>query len=425
VSDATRPPRARLLLTGDELLRGFIQDANSGFVAARLRDVGIELEEIRIVGDEHEEIERAILAAFDSGIDLMVVTGGLGPTHDDRTSESVASALGIGLELDEAALELVEARVRAYGRMRTEAEAATFAPGNRKQATLPAGATWAEPLGTAPGYVVADAEGRLVVVLPGPPSELRHAWEGIERTDRFDGLLARVGERHERLVRVWGVPESRGSQLLTELGHEDGPGRRVTICARDGELELAVRGTDVAAVDLLVDEVRAGLGDAVFGIDDHRPVVEIVGEALRERGWRLGLAESCTGGLLGSIVTAVAGSSDWFNGSLVTYSNEAKVAVAGIDPATLAEHGAVSEPIARELASGARSRLETEVGIGVTGIAGPGGGTPERPVGTVHVAIETPDGTWHRQLRMPGNRETVRRRTCSIALHELRIALER
>jgi nicotinamide-nucleotide amidase len=186
-----------------------------------------------------------------------------------------------------------------------------------------------------------------------------------------------------------------------------------------------VRGSDVAAVDLLVDEVCAGLGDAVFGIDDHRPVVELVGEALRERGWRLGLAESCTGGLLGSIVTAVAGSSDWFNGSLVTYSNESKVAVAGIDPATLAEHGAVSEPIARELARGARRVLETDVAIGITGVAGPGGGTPERPVGTVHVAIETPDGVWHRQLRMPGNRETVRRRTCNIALHELRIALGR
>jgi nicotinamide-nucleotide amidase len=414
------------LLTGDELVRGFIQDANSGFIAARLRDLGIELEEIRIVGDEHEEIERSIRSAFDSGgIDLMVVTGGLGPTHDDRTSESVASALGVSLELDEAALAVVEARVRAYGRMRTEVEAATFAPGNRKQATLPTGATWAEPLGTAPGYVVADAQGRLVVILPGPPSELRHAWSGIERTDRFDALLARVGARHERLVRVWGVPESRGSQLLADLGHKDGPGRRVTICARDGELELAVRGSDVAAVDLLVDEVCAGLGDAVFGIDDHRPVVELVGEALRERGWRLGLAESCTGGLLGSIVTAVAGSSDWFNGSLVTYSNESKVAVAGIDPATLAEHGAVSEPIARELARGARRVLETDVAIGITGVAGPGGGTPERPVGTVHVAIETPDGVWHRQLRMPGNRETVRRRTCNIALHELRIALGR
>lgn len=418
-------PVARLLLTGDELLRGFVQDANSGYVAARLRDLGIELDAIRIVGDDYAAIERELRLARDTdGVDLVVVTGGLGPTHDDRTSEAVASALGIDMELREDALAVVEARVRAYGRMRTAEEVATFAPGNRKQATLPAGATWVDPLGTAPGYVVGDGAGRVVAVLPGPPAELRHAWGGIEATAELAALQARVGERHERLVRLWGIPESRGSQVLVELGHEDSPERRVTICARDGELEVAVRGSDVAAVDTLVDALHSRFDDAVFAIDDDRDIVEFVGELLHARGWSLGLAESCTGGMLGAMVTALAGSSAWFLGSAVTYANSAKVALVGVSQATLDEHGAVSEATAREMARGARVAFGSDVGIGITGVAGPGGGTPDKPVGTAHVAIATPAGERHLPLRMPGNRAIVRRRSCQIALHELRRMLE-
>lgn len=418
-------PTARLLLTGDELLRGFVQDANSGFLAERLRELGIAVDEFRVLGDEHGAIARALETALDrDGVDLVVVTGGLGPTHDDRTSDAVAAALGLELELHEDALEVVEARVRAYGRMRTPEEAATFTPGNRKQATLPAGATWVDPLGTAPGYVVADGQ-RLVVVLPGPPSELRHAWAGIEGTAELAALAARVEAQHERLVRLWGVPESRASQQLQALGHEDAPARRVTICARDGELEVAVRGEDVGAVDALVDGLVAAFPAECFATDDHRPVVELVGARLGQLGWRVGLAESCTGGMLGSVVTGVAGSSAWFAGGLVTYANEAKVALAGVAPSTIEAHGAVSEPVARELAAGARLVLATEVGIGITGVAGPGGGTQEKPVGTVHVAIATPEGEHHRKLHIPGDRATVRRRSCAIALHELRLALDR
>ncbi|MCW2921985.1 MAG: Competence/damage-inducible CinA-like protein [Thermoleophilia bacterium] len=419
-------PTARLLLTGDELLRGFIQDANSGFIAARLRDLGIELDSIRIVGDDYAAIEHELRLARDiDGVDLVVVTGGLGPTHDDRTSEAVATALGVALELREDALEVVESRVRAYGRMRTPEEVATFTPGNRKQATIPVGATWVDPLGTAPGYVVAAANERAVAVLPGPPAELRHAWSGIEASSQLLALQARVGERHERLVRLWGIPESRGSQVLVDLGHEDSPERRVTICARDGELEVAVRGSDVAAVDTLVEALCSSFDDAVFAVDDHRAVVDLVGELLRDRGWTLAFAESCTGGLLGAMVTELAGSSEWFLGSAVTYSNAAKVALVGVAEATLEAHGAVSEATAREMARGARVAFGADVAIAVTGIAGPGGGTPDKPVGTVHVAIATPEGEQHLPLRMPGNRAIVRRRSCAIALHALRRELSR
>jgi nicotinamide-nucleotide amidase len=418
-------PRARLLLTGDELLRGFIQDANSGFLAAELRDLGIELDQIRIVGDEHEEIVAALDAARTrDGIELVVVCGGLGPTHDDRTSEAVAGAVGRELELDEDALAVVESRVRAFGRMRTEAEVATFTPGNRKQATMPRGATWADPLGTAPGYVVADEDGRAVVVLPGPPSELRHAWRGLRASEQVRALAARVGERHERLLRVWGVPESRASQALAATGHDDSPARRVTICARDGELEIAVRGTDVGAVDALVDELAGELGSTVFAVDDERSIVQLVAARLTERQWRLATAESCTGGMLGAMVTALPGSSSWYVGGAVVYSDELKSSLVGVDAALIQRDGAVSESVARALAGGAAERLGAEVGIGITGVAGPGGGSEEKPVGTVHVAIASPLGVVHRALRMPGDRETIRRRSCTIALHELRIALE-
>lgn len=419
-------PSALLLLTGDELLRGFIQDANSGFVADRLRELGIELREIRIVGDDHDEIRGAIAAARDElRTDLVIVCGGLGPTHDDRTSEAVAEAAGAGLELRDDALRVVEARVRAYGRMRTPEEAATFTPGNRKQATLPTGARWVDPLGTAPGYVLATASGTTYAVLPGPPSELRHAWRGVEETPELGALLARVGRRHERLVRVWGVPESRASQVLASIGHEDTDAARVTICARDGELEIAVRGTDDAVVDLLAERLGAELGDRVFAIDDHRSVVELVAAELTARRWRLAVAESCTGGLLGAAVTAVAGSSAWFVGGVVTYGDAAKVALAGVDRSELEANGAVSEPVARAMAAGARRALGAEVGIGITGVAGPGGGSEGKPVGTVHVAWSTPAGDDHRVVRIPGDRDTVRRRTVHLALHGLRQLLVR
>jgi nicotinamide-nucleotide amidase len=424
MTGSTGAPRARVLITGDELLRGFIQDANSGHLAERLRELGVELDEIRIVGDEHGAIERVLDASIRRDrVDLVVVSGGLGPTHDDRTTEAVADAVGVELELREDALAVVEARVRAYGRMRSAEEVAAFTPGNRKQATLPAGARWVDPLGTAPGYVVPVDSDRAVVVLPGPPSELRHAWSGIEATPELAAVLARVPARHERLVRMWGVPESTAAQQLAVLGHVDDDARRVTICARDGELELSVRGQDPRRIDELVAGLGDAFGDRVFALDDHRPVEAIVADQLVSRRWRLATAESCTGGMLGATLTELAGSSAWYLGGLVTYANEAKFELAGVAPEDLRTHGAVSEPVARQLAAGARSALGAEVGIGITGIAGPGGGSDDKPVGTVHVAIDTPAGVEHLQVRIPGNRATVRRRSCAIALHALRRVL--
>ncbi|MCW2955787.1 MAG: competence/damage-inducible protein [Thermoleophilia bacterium] len=422
MNGASRSPRAIVLITGDELLRGFIQDANSGFLAESLRELGIELVQVRIVGDDFAEIEGAIADSLEGiGADLVILSGGLGPTHDDRTSEAVANALGRDLQVDEDALEVVSARVRAYGR-RTPEELETFTVGNRKQATMAQGATWVDPMGTAPGYVLAVDE-ITFVVLPGPPPELRHAWAGVVQTPQMQAVLARVEPRHERLVRIWGVPESTASSVLARTGHEDDATRRVTICARDGELEISVRGSDRGRIDSLVEELAGAFGGAVFALDDHRSVVELIGDDLVGRGWMLATCESCTGGLLGGAMTAVPGTSSWYEGGVVTYSYASKTKLAGVDHDLIVRDGAVSETVARAMATGVRATLATEVGVAITGIAGPGGGTDAKPVGTVHLAVSTPSGDVHRQIRVPGDRATVRRRSAHVALHMVREVL--
>lgn len=422
---AHRPPTAAVVLTGDELLRGFVQDANSGFLARELRDLGIDLRQVRMVADELDEI-RAVLRELTSEgrHDLVVVTGGLGPTHDDRTTEAVADVAGLELELRDDALEIVEARVREYGRMRTPEEIATFDPGNRKQATLPVGAELFEPLGTAPGYAVrAAGSDTALVVLPGPPSELRHGWTAARDGEVVGAVRARVPAVHERLVRVWGVPESRAAQVLVESGHADSDSVRVTLCARDGELELSIRGADGTGVDALVDRLREAFPDDVFAVDDERPVAALVGEALAARNLTLVTAESCTGGQVGSAITAIPGSGSFFLGGIITYSNGAKMKQLHVPQLLIESHGVVSEAVARAMAEGAAGEYGADVAVSITGIAGPSGGSAEKPVGTVHFAVQTPWGARHRHVRIPGDRDTVRRRSTAIALHLVRQAL--
>lgn len=416
-----RPARAALVITGDELLRGFIQDAHSGFLAEQLRNQHIDLVDVHIVGDDFAKIEAALRRdAGQEPVDLVIVSGGLGPTHDDRTTEAVARATGRELEVRADALALVEARIRAFGR-RTPEQLAAFASGNAKQATMPADALVLDPSGTAPGYVLdRGADGITYVVLPGPPSELRHAWREARTTAPIVALAARGGEQHERLLRIWGIPESAASLLLDATGHVDDDARRVTICARDGELELSIRGTDVASIDQLVTRLASDMSEAVFAVDDERSIARIVGAQVAARGWTLATAESCTGGLLGGELTAAEGASSWYHGGFVTYSYEAKTELLGVDSALLERVGAVSEDVARAMATGARVRLGSDVAVAITGVAGPGGGTEEKPVGTVHFAVSSPLGDVHRHVRIPGDRASVRRRSCSIALHMLR-----
>lgn len=418
--------RACVVLTGDELLRGFVQDANSGHVARGLRRLGIDLVSIRFVADGLASITEALMQAAEQvgAGGVVVVSGGLGPTHDDRTSEAVAAVTGHPLELDEQALEVVDARVRALGRMQTAEEEALFAAGNRKQATLPRRARALDPAGTAPGYILESSnDGVAWVVLPGPPPELRHAWAQAAASAELGSRAAAAPARLERIIRIYGHPEAHVAHELLRLGHVDGPGVQVTLCARDGELELSIRGHDAVGVDRLTNQLRDVFGSAVFASDDERPVAQIVGGMLEQSGLRIATAESCTGGMLGTMLSGMAGASRWFVGSVVAYDNDVKAAVVGVDRDDIATHGAVSEQVARQLAEGARAVLGADVGVGITGIAGPGGGSEDKPVGTVFVGVAAPSGTTVRRLRLPGDRDAIRRRASIASLHLVRQAL--
>ncbi len=420
-------PRVALLLTGDELLRGFVQDANAAHVAAELRDDGLELVTIRIAGDSLAEISAALhdVARSDGGgVDLVITTGGLGPTHDDRTTEAVAAFTGRRVELHAAALEFVEARLRAMGRLATDEDAAMFNAGNRKQASIPAGSIVLEPAGTAPGYVVPSRDNLPVcAVLPGPPGEMRFAWQQVRASEPYRALQARAGFRHERVVRMWGVPESYAARALDEQGHTDSDACTVTLCARDGELELSIRGTNAGRVDQLTSDIAERFGDRCFAIDDERSIARIIGDRLEQTGRTLAVAESCTGGLLGATLTDIPGSSAWFRGGAIVYANQVKELLANVRHDTLTAHGAVSEAVAAELAAGIREQCVVDIGIGITGIAGPGGGSDTKPVGLVFVGVADAAGTFVRELRLHGGRAAIRQRACIAALHHLRIGI--
>lgn len=415
-----------VLCTGDELLRGFVRDANAHYLASEFRELGLALTSIRLCSDDLADIDRELRALSDLGVDLIVTSGGLGPTHDDRTSEAVAAFTGRPLRLDADALAAVEHRVAALAAARGN-DPARFVEGNRKQATLPDGSIALSPAGTAPGFVVSrdgdSGEGPVVVVLPGPPSELSHGWEQAKVSVPVQRIIDRVGDTHERLVRVWGIPESFLAEALARQGHTDSDGVRVTLCARDGELELSVRGSDPAAIDGLVSVVVDEVGERVFALDNELPIEALTGELLRERGLTLAVAESCTGGLLGARCTSVSGASDWFVGGVVSYANSVKVAVLGVDERAIDRDGAVSELVACQMAAGARERLGADVGVGITGVAGPSGGTTQKPVGTVWIGISHDGATTGTRVQLVGDRETIRRRSSVIALHMVRRAI--
>ncbi|HSS74590.1 MAG TPA: competence/damage-inducible protein A [Gaiellaceae bacterium] len=409
-------PRAAIVITGSELVRGERTDRNGPFLAGQLLLLGVEPARISIVGDDPGELEAVLGIALDA--DLCVVSGGLGPTHDDRTVELVAKAAGRALLLDERLHQEIGAVSRRIAE-RLHRPYADFEPGVRKQATLPEGALSLGLVGTAPGFVLETARAP-VVVLPGPPAELQQLWPRALETEPLRRVLERARLPSRRVLRFYGASESAIAKALADAGG-DGDGVVVTICARDFEIH----------VDLLVDPGAAARGDEVerglaepladylFTRDEQR-VEEIVLEACRERGWSLATAESCTGGLVAARLTSVAGSSDVFLGGVVAYSNAVKEAELGVSPALLEVHGAVSAEAAAAMAAGARERLGADVAVAVTGIAGPGGGTAEKPVGLVFLHAETPEGGHGLEFTLPGDRETIRSRATVAALHLVR-----
>jgi nicotinamide-nucleotide amidase len=418
--------RAGIVVTGTEVLSGIISDRNGPWLSERLRERGLQLAHTMIVADRPADLRAALDFLAGQGADLIVTSGGLGPTADDLTAEVVAEFAGRPLVLDEA----LEGRIRAIlerlrGRWRNIDEAAIRA-GNRKQALVPRGATVLEHVGTAHGLVVPPPDGAerpAVLVLPGPPRELQPMWGAALDTPALRTVLARAGAYERRILRLFGIPESEIARSLREIeaGGADLDGLEITTCLRRGELEIATVFEPAAEREYERFEaaIVARHGDTLFSLDgstiDEQVAALLLGPPVRT----IAVAESCTGGLMAGRLTDRAGSSAYVLGGLVVYSNEAKTALAGVPPDVIAAHGAVSPEVARALAHGARWRLHADVGVGITGIAGPGGGTPEKPVGTVCLCVSTGDRVEEQNVRLPGGRADVRERTTTVAMHML------
>ncbi len=407
-----RPGTASILAVGCELLGTTRLDTNSLYLTGRLEALGISVLRKACVGDEWGDLLAEIPLAL-SRAPLLVITGGLGPTDDDRTKEAVAKVLDRPLVRDEVILRGLKERFRRRGIDMPDV--------NAKQADVIGGAVvLANSRGSAPGFLVTAGPGT-IVLLPGVPYEMKGMWvEGVEP------LLGRDGAPglHRRTLKVAALPESLVETLVKPV-YAAYPEVPFTILAAPGEVQLqfAARGTPADAA-LLLDRIESdfhkALAGEIFGRDDET-LEGVVGDLLRKTGRTLGLAESCTGGQLAGRLTDIPGSSEYFLGAAVTYANTAKADLVGVSASTLERFGAVSEETAREMALGARKRFGASVGMSTTGIAGPGGGTPEKPVGTIHVALDAADGTrLHKRLLLPGERTLIRRWTTSTALGMLR-----
>jgi len=416
-------PRAFVVVTGSELVRGERTDLNGPFLAGEALRLGLEPARIAIVGDSPEQLEAALREALAAG-DAVLVSGGLGPTHDDRTVELVARALGVGVRVD----ETLEAQIEAVSRgaaERLRRDYADFAPGVTKQATIPEGAISLGLAGTAPGLLVEREDGRLVVVLPGPPGELRRLWPNALETPAFRALLSRTAPPGRRVLRLFGVSESAVARALADAGG-DGDGVEVTICARDFEIhiDLVVQPGAEPRAEALEAALLPPIRQWLYGRDE-RGIEEHVLELCRSQGLTLATAESCTGGLVAARLTSVPGSSDVVLGGIVAYANAVKTAELGVASGILETYGAVSAETAEAMARGGRERLGADVAVSVTGIAGPDGGTPEKPVGLVFVHVEGPSGGVGREVNFPGDRHAIRTRSVVVALHLVRTLLAR
>jgi nicotinamide-nucleotide amidase len=403
-------PRAAIVVTGSELTRGGRLDENGPFLARELAERGLEPARIVVVGDRPEELE----AAFAEGLraDLLVTSGGLGPTHDDRTVEALAKVAGREVFVDEVLQGEIERFSRALAE-RYRRPYAEFAEGVRKQASLPDGAHVLGLAGTAPGLVL-EVDGSVAVVLPGPPGELRRLWARALEAEQVRSVFERTRAPQRHVLRFFGISESAVARAIAEAGGEP-EGVQATVCAHGGEIEVLLQG----AGEGLAVELRESLAPYLFA-EDERPVEELVLEAARSAGLTVGAAESCTGGLVAARLTSVPGASDVFRGGIVAYDNEVKVAQLGVPNETLAAHGAVSPETAAAMAAGTRASLGADVAVSDTGIAGPGGGTPEKPVGLVYLHAESSQGGEALELRLHGGREQIRRRATVAALHLLR-----
>ena len=408
--------RAEILAVGSELLTPLRSDTNALWITERLGDLGVAVGARVTVADDASLLESAFRAAL-ARADLVIATGGLGPTEDDLTREAAAAALGRRLVRDEVILEALKVRFAKYLR--------AMAKTNEKQADVIEGAVvLANARGTAPGQRV-DHNGTLLVLLPGPPVEMKPMFE--------EQVLPLVRERagnvplRRRVLKIAAMSESDVDLTLAPL-YRNYTNPRTTILSAPGqvELHLTAEGPTEAEACARLEELAAGMRALLpgrFFSEDGRELPEVVAGLLRDRGLHLALAESCTGGLLSARLTEVPGASTFLERAFVTYSNRSKVEELGVDASLIERHGAVSEQVAAAMATGARRAAGAEVGVGVTGVAGPDGGTPEKPVGLVFVALDGAAGTRVRRALFPGNRERIRFQATQSALEMLRRGL--
>jgi len=414
-----RLDRAEIIAAGSELLTPHRLDTNSLYLTGRLNELGVVLAGKCVVGDDR----RAMAEVFGQAIaraDLVIVTGGLGPTADDVTRDAVSEVLGRTLEENQEILTAIRQRFERRGLKMPEV--------NRRQALVPSGAVvLANAFGTAPGLLL-EVDSRMVVLLPGPPRELRPMFE----THVEPRIAARTGGRRvlRRVIKITGRSESQVEELAfpvySTFGTSDAP-VETTILAAPGQIELHVSaaGSDVTALARTLEDavarLQAVVGDAVFSTDG-RSLEAVVGAGLKARGWKIAAAESCTGGGLLSRLTDVPGSSAWVQGGVIAYANDVKVEQLGVPTTVIAAHGAVSEPVAQAMAEGVRERLRADVGVAITGIAGPEGGSAEKPVGTVVIATSGTRAAV-RTFLFPGDREAIRRFATTAALEMVRQTL--
>jgi nicotinamide-nucleotide amidase len=415
--------RAGVVVTGTEVLTGRVRDRNGPWLSDRLRELGVDLAHITICGDRPEDMEAQLRFMADQGVDVIFTSGGLGPTADDLTLEIVARFSGRELSLDAALEQRIADILRPLTKRWPNLDFEAIRAANRKQALVPAGATVIEPAGTAPGMVVPAAGGLpAVVVLPGPPRELHAMWPAVLASEAFQAVLGRATDYEQTMLRLFGIPESEIAATLRVAEREiDGfDALEITTCLRRGEVEVVTRyePAAVGAWDALAALIAERHADTLFSTDGST-VDEQVARLLGTD--KVATAESCTGGLLAARLTERAGSSEHVAGGVVAYSNDAKTALLGVDPELIELHGAVSGDGAAAMADGALERFGAEVAVAVTGIAGPGGGSDEKPVGTVFWCVKRAGGeAVVRSLRLPGDRADVRDRSTTVALHLLR-----
>ncbi|WP_088186222.1 competence/damage-inducible protein A [Desulfosporosinus sp. FKA] len=408
--------KAEIVATGTELLLGETLNTSAHYLTGKLSSLGIEVDYHTTVGDNSERLEQVLRQAINR-TDLLVTTGGLGPTADDLTKELVAKVLNLEMEFDQNSLNNIK---EFFGRRK-----APMPSSNEKQAYFPKGSKiLPNPIGTAPGAII-EKDGKTVIILPGPPFEMQPMFEHYALPE-LQRIIGPDSERmNERVLKVFGIGESAIEEVLSDLMHL--PKLSMALLAKRAEMHirLVARGTEATSQEALdslnqaEDEIKKRLGDKVFGCDQET-MIGIVGQTLKKNHLTISTAESCTGGLIGAALTQESGSSEFYLGGAVSYSNSLKQQLLGVNEMTLQEFGAVSDEAAREMAEGIRQKSGSDLAISATGIAGPDGGSDLKPVGLVYIGFASAEKVYAKKFQFYGERESVRQLTVQAALNEIR-----